>query len=94
MFVQISDIFYNFYLVRLINDGVFINQQETDYISLTNDLLFHMVFTRNLDALKGLLAVMLNLPELSIKEISRFILPGDMDVVVVATDVGYVLLLE
>ena len=45
------------------------NQQETDYISLTNDLLFHMVFTRNLDALKGLLAVMLNLPELSIKEI-------------------------
>ena len=55
--------------MRLINDGVFMNQQETDYIALTNDLLFHMVFTRNLDALKGLLAVMLNLPELSIKEI-------------------------
>lgn len=45
------------------------NQQETDYISLTNDLLFHMVFTRNLYALQGLLSVMLNIPESSIKQI-------------------------
>ncbi len=45
------------------------NQQETDYISLTNDLLFYMVFTRNLYALQGLLSVMLNIPESSIKQI-------------------------
>ena len=37
--------------------------KETTYVSLRNDLLFHMVFTRNEEALKGLLSVMLNIPE-------------------------------
>ena len=36
---------------------------ETTYVSLRNDLLFHMVFTRNEEALKGLLSVLLNIPE-------------------------------
>lgn len=34
----------------------------TTYIALTNDLLFHMVFTRNAEALKGLLSTMLGIP--------------------------------
>ncbi len=34
-----------------------------EYVSLKNDLLFHMVFTRNGKALKGLLSALLNLPE-------------------------------
>lgn len=29
----------------------------TAYVSLTNDLMFHMVFTRNKEALKGLPSV-------------------------------------
>ena len=37
--------------------------QEIEYVSLKNDLLFHMVFTRNGRALKGLLSTLLNLPE-------------------------------
>ena len=36
------------------------------YVSLTNDLLFHMVFTRNAEALKGLLSTLLNIPEADI----------------------------
>lgn len=36
--------------------------QQTEFISLRNDLLFHMVFTKNKEALKGLLSVLLNLP--------------------------------
>jgi predicted transposase/invertase (TIGR01784 family) len=35
--------------------------RETEYISLRNDLLFHMVFTRNGSALKALLGALLNL---------------------------------
>ncbi len=34
-----------------------------EFVSLRNDLLFHMVFTRNEQALKGLLSVLLNIPE-------------------------------
>ncbi len=37
--------------------------QEIEYVSLKNDLLFHMVFTTNGKALKGLLSALLNLPE-------------------------------
>ena len=36
---------------------------QTEYISLRNDLLFHMVFTRNPAALKALLSALLNIPE-------------------------------
>ena len=36
------------------------------YVSLTNDLLFHMVFTRNAEALKSLLSTLLNIPEADI----------------------------
>ena len=39
---------------------------DTAYVALTNDLLFHMVFTRNEEALKGLLSVLLNIPEADI----------------------------
>ena len=42
---------------------------ETTYVSLTNDLLFHMVFTRNAEALKGLLSVLLNISESGILRI-------------------------
>jgi predicted transposase/invertase (TIGR01784 family) len=42
---------------------------ETTYVSLTNDLLFHMVFTRNAEALKGLLSVLLNISESDILRI-------------------------
>ena len=41
---------------------------ETTYVSLRNDLLFHMVFTRNEEALNGLLSVLLNIPEERLKE--------------------------
>ena len=34
---------------------------EIDFISLRNDLLFHMVFTRNPEALKGLLSALLGI---------------------------------
>jgi len=37
--------------------------QQTEYVSLRNDLLFHMVFTKNKEALKGLLSVLLNIPK-------------------------------
>ena len=43
--------------------------EQTEYISLRNDLLFHMVFTRNLVALKALLAVLLGIPEAIIERI-------------------------
>lgn len=39
---------------------------DESYIALTNDLLFHMVFTRNAEALKGLLSTLLNIPEANI----------------------------
>ena len=37
--------------------------QNLEYVSLKNDLLFHMVFTRNPLALKGLLSALLDIPE-------------------------------
>ena len=43
--------------------------EQTEYISLQNDLLFHMVFTRNLAALKALLSVLLGIPEAQIARI-------------------------
>ena len=44
-------------------------EQNAEYISLRNDLLFHMVFTRNAAALKALLSVLLGIPEEEIVEI-------------------------
>ena len=41
----------------------------TEFVSLRNDLLFHMVFTRNAEALKGLLSVLLNIPASEIAQI-------------------------
>ena len=43
--------------------------KDLEYISLKNDLLFHMVFTRNHKALRALLSVLLGIPEASIEEI-------------------------
>ena len=43
--------------------------QETEYIALTNDLLFHMVFTKNAEALKSLLSTLLSIPEGSIQRV-------------------------
>ena len=43
--------------------------EQTEYISLRNDLLFHMVFTRNPVALKALLAALLGMPEAEIDRI-------------------------
>ena len=43
--------------------------EQTEYISLRNDLLFHMVFTRNPVALKALLAALLGMPEAQIDRI-------------------------
>ena len=40
-----------------------------EYISLKNDLLFHMVFTRNATALKALLSALLGIPEAQIGDI-------------------------
>ena len=42
------------------------DNHETAFVSLTNDLLFHMVFTRNSEALKALLSSLLNIPETDI----------------------------
>ena len=42
---------------------------EMEFVSLRNDLLFHMVFTRNEEALKGLISVLLNLPEERIERV-------------------------
>ena len=44
-------------------------EHSTDYISLQNDLLFHMVFTRNAAALKALLSVLLDIPEVRIERV-------------------------
>ena len=44
-------------------------KQKTEYISLRNDLLFHMVFTRNPVALKALLSALLGIPEARIERI-------------------------
>ena len=43
--------------------------QDMEYIPLRNDLLFHMVFTRNMVALKALLSALLHIPEKRIGEI-------------------------
>ena len=43
--------------------------QELMYESLMNDVLFHMVFTRNMTALRGLVSSLLGLPESEILEI-------------------------
>ena len=42
---------------------------SADYVALTNDLLFHMVFTRNAEALRGLLSVLLIIPEPDIDQV-------------------------
>ena len=42
---------------------------ETDFVSLRNDLLFHMVFTRNPKALKSLLSAVLGIPLAEIVQI-------------------------
>ena len=44
-------------------------KHNTVFVSLKNDLLFHMVFTRNLLALKSLLSVLLGIPETSFTKI-------------------------
>ena len=51
---------------RLKEANVMSEYQQTEYISLRNDLLFHMVFTNNKEALKGLLSVLLNIPKVEI----------------------------
>ena len=38
-------------------------EQGYDYIALTNDLLFHLVFTQNERARISLLSSLLNIPE-------------------------------
>ena len=43
-------------------EAVELDAEQTEYISLRNDLLFHMVFTRNNAALKALLSVLLSIP--------------------------------
>lgn len=43
--------------------------QEPEYVALTNDLLFHMVFTMNELALKSLLSSLLSMPEEQIQKI-------------------------
>ena len=43
--------------------------QTMEYIPLRNDLLFHMVFSRNLAALKALLSALLGIPEEKITRI-------------------------
>ena len=42
---------------------------KPDFISLRNDLLFHMVFTRNTEALRGLLSALLGIPAAEILRI-------------------------
>ena len=44
-------------------------EQKLDFIPLTNDLLFHMVFTKNPAALRNLLSCLLNIPESEILDI-------------------------
>ena len=41
-------------------------EQELDFVPLTNDLLFHMVFSKNPAALRSLLSCLLNIPEADI----------------------------
>ena len=43
--------------------------QTMEYVSLRNDLLFHMVFSRNQAALKALISALLGIPEAQIKRI-------------------------
>ena len=43
--------------------------EDLDYVPLTNDLLFHMVFTKNEQALRSLLSCLLNIPEAEMREI-------------------------
>ena len=40
-----------------------------DYCALTNDLLFHMVFSQNMKALRSLLSALLGMPESDIQSI-------------------------
>ncbi|MBQ8162405.1 MAG: Rpn family recombination-promoting nuclease/putative transposase [Clostridia bacterium] len=42
---------------------------QNDYVNLTNDLMFHMVFTKNKKALKGLLSCLLKIPKEEILDI-------------------------
>lgn len=42
---------------------------DLDFIPLTNDLLFHMVFTKNQAALRNLMSCLLNIPEAEILDI-------------------------
>ena len=44
----------------------FDEKYELDYVPLTNDLLFHMVFSKNEIALRSLLCCLLNIPETEI----------------------------
>ena len=43
--------------------------EELDYEPLTNDLLFHMVFTKNEQALRSLLSCLLDIPQTEMREI-------------------------
>ena len=57
------------------------NQNEPEFVPLTNDLLFHKVFTGNKTALQALLCRLLNLKQEEIKEIDILnpIQYGDQD---------------
>ena len=44
-------------------------KQELDFVPLTNDLLFHMVFSKNPAALRSLLSSLLNIPETDILKV-------------------------
>ena len=46
------------------------NIPELDYVPLTNDLLFHMVFSKNEIALRNLLSSLLDIPENDIIQIT------------------------
>jgi predicted transposase/invertase (TIGR01784 family) len=48
------------------NGGDSMDSHKTDYASLKNDLMFHMVFTRNKKALKSILSALLGVPNESI----------------------------
>ena len=43
--------------------------ESFDYCALTNDLLFHMVFSQNMKALRSLLSALLGMPESDIQSI-------------------------
>ena len=45
------------------------DHQEAKFVSLRNDLLFHMVFTRNMEALKSLVSVLISIPAVNITQI-------------------------